>query len=333
MKFRIPRDRSQRSAEPAADEDSPGRTDVQEPPFPPRPDALPPPPEEPEDPPGEPDAPRRAQAPDADPGGEPPAFPRPRNRPKAPRLRPSGPPDPAEDAGDAAPWPVLGGARLPDWREGPKPLPEPVQDAGPAPGGDGGEKPAADDQAEFKDHGDEKAWDEDEPRRRWRDAFTRGDRTPGDVLRDAADEGRDDFAEARGAAAELADETRRRFGPDPRNSRPAYRGGPVLRQTPRQWWNSVPAARKHLAYNGTALGIGWYAGLPQYVTLQVGRLADTYDSWREPGATAWCLVVVVAWWSDRATRHWWWPFALLARVPGISVFVGVLLYGSTALPT
>jgi len=227
--------------------------------------------------------------------------------------------DPADNA---PPEPVRGGARLPDWREHLEPL---DRDDEPA------EEPEAadlddpeDDEPgsayDFDDEGDENDWDVDEPaRRRWRDVFRRGDNND---------------RERRWSGERIAHTSRERLRKAAKSSpgRPAYHDRPVLRQTPLAWWRGISATTRWGLYNGCALGIGWYFGIPQFVRDEVAYLAGTYGSWSAPGVGIWYVAPLMAWMLSHSSRHWWPPAALLARVPWISIVVGVLLYGSTDLP-
>ncbi|MET9321945.1 hypothetical protein ABZX75_17385 [Streptomyces sp. NPDC003038] len=113
-------------------------------------------------------------------------------------------------------------------------------------------------------------------------------------------------------------------------SRPTYgrEGGP--KKSLLDAWAARDRKTRHLLYNGTALGIGWYLGVPQWFTAEVAYLDATYDSWTDFYVCIWYGVAVAIWALDHRTRNWLPPFALATRIPLVSMIVGVLLYGTPA---
>ncbi|MFC8463393.1 hypothetical protein [Streptomyces sp. NPDC057250] len=93
-------------------------------------------------------------------------------------------------------------------------------------------------------------------------------------------------------------------------------------------WNGRSQKSRHLLYNGAALAGGWYLGVPQFFTEEVAYLVATYDSWTHPYVCVWYGVAVGVWVLDYRTRNWFPAFAVVTRVPLISMIVGVLLYGT-----
>ncbi|MFC8886584.1 hypothetical protein [Streptomyces cinereoruber] len=114
-------------------------------------------------------------------------------------------------------------------------------------------------------------------------------------------------------------------------SRPAYRSGPTPKLSLVQIWGQTSPKTRHLLYNGTALGIGAWFGVPQWFTAEVAYLDATYDSWTEPYVCLWYGIAVGIWAIDHRTGRWLPPFALIGRIPLVSMIVGVLLYGTPAL--
>ncbi|MFC7791353.1 hypothetical protein [Streptomyces cinereoruber] len=114
-------------------------------------------------------------------------------------------------------------------------------------------------------------------------------------------------------------------------SRPAYRSGPAPKLSLVQIWGRTSPKTRHLLYNGTALGIGAWFGIPQWFTAEVAYLDATYDSWTEPYVCLWYGIAVGIWAIDHRTGRWLPPFALIGRIPLVSMIVGVLLYGTPAL--
>lgn len=114
-------------------------------------------------------------------------------------------------------------------------------------------------------------------------------------------------------------------------SRPAY---PAAVASPKKSlidaWTGMSAKSKHLLYNGAALGVGFWIGVPQFFTAEVAYLDATYDSWTALPVIPWYCIAVAIWVLDHRTRRWFPPFAILTRVPLVSMIVGALLYGTPA---
>ncbi|MFE0765408.1 hypothetical protein [Streptomyces smyrnaeus] len=114
--------------------------------------------------------------------------------------------------------------------------------------------------------------------------------------------------------------------------RPAYLDSrPAPKQSLIQWWVGMDAPTRWLLYNGTALGIGFYFGVPQFFTAETAYLVHTYGSWTDWHVCIWYGVAVAVWALDARTRSWFPLFALAGRIPLISMVFGSLLYGSTDL--
>lgn len=132
--------------------------------------------------------------------------------------------------------------------------------------------------------------------------------------------------------AKLRDRWRRRGSGTTIYQRPAYYDDkPAPKQSLIQWWLSIDAPTRWLAYNGVALGSGFYLGVPQFFQAETAYLVHAYGSWTDWHVFPWYGVAVGIWMLDHRTRGWFPPFALAARVPLISMIVGCLLYGSTDL--
>lgn len=114
-------------------------------------------------------------------------------------------------------------------------------------------------------------------------------------------------------------------------SRPAY---PTQLASPKKSlidaWAGMSPKLKHLLYNGTALGVGFWFGVPQWFTAEVAYLAATYDSWTDFYVCIWYGVAGAVWALDHRTRRWFPLFAWGARIPLVSMITGVLLYGIPA---
>ncbi|MEU9033803.1 hypothetical protein AB0D45_02645 [Streptomyces sp. NPDC048352] len=95
-------------------------------------------------------------------------------------------------------------------------------------------------------------------------------------------------------------------------------------------WGQMPRKTRHLLYNGSALGGGFYLGVPQFFTAEVAYLVDTYGSWTDFYVCVWYGVAVAIWVLDYRTRGWFPVFAWATRIPLVSMIVGVLLYGNPA---
>ncbi|MDN3056887.1 hypothetical protein PH213_20495 [Streptomyces sp. SRF1] len=106
---------------------------------------------------------------------------------------------------------------------------------------------------------------------------------------------------------------------------------PAPRQNLIGWWLGLSAPTRWLVYNGTALGVGAYLGVPQFFTAETAYLVHTYGSWSDWHVCIWYGVAMGVWAIDARTRGWFPLFALGARVPLVSMVVGCLLYGSTDL--
>ncbi|WP_433856707.1 hypothetical protein [Streptomyces kronopolitis] len=114
--------------------------------------------------------------------------------------------------------------------------------------------------------------------------------------------------------------------------RPAYLDNrPAPKQSLIQWYVGMDTPTRWLLYNGAALGIGFYFGIPQFFTSETAYLVHTYGSWTDWHVFLWYGVAVAIWSLDHRTRSWFPLFALAGRIPLISMVVGSLLYGSTGL--
>ncbi|MEV6565907.1 hypothetical protein [Streptomyces kronopolitis] len=110
-----------------------------------------------------------------------------------------------------------------------------------------------------------------------------------------------------------------------------YDNKPAPKQSLIQWWLGLDAPTRWLAYNGTALGAGFYLGVPQFFQAETAYLVHTYGSWTDWHVCIWYGVAAGVWAGDHRMRGWLPPFALAARVPVVSMVIGCLLYGSTGL--
>ncbi|MCY0957694.1 hypothetical protein [Streptomyces sp. H27-H5] len=90
----------------------------------------------------------------------------------------------------------------------------------------------------------------------------------------------------------------------------------------------MPPKTRHLLYNGSALGAGLYIGVPQFWTAEVAFLVDTYHSWTTSYVVIWYGVALGCFVFDYKARHWFPLFAWAARVPLVSMIIGVLYYGT-----
>ncbi|MCX5326332.1 hypothetical protein [Streptomyces sp. NBC_00120] len=114
--------------------------------------------------------------------------------------------------------------------------------------------------------------------------------------------------------------------------RPAYLDNrPAPKQSLLQWWVGMDTPTRWLLYNGTALGIGFQLGVPQFFTAETAYLVHTYGSWTDWHVFPWYGVATAIWALDHRTRSWFPLFAIAGRIPLISMAVGSLLYGSTDL--
>ncbi|WP_371799082.1 hypothetical protein OG963_14770 [Streptomyces sp. NBC_01707] len=113
-------------------------------------------------------------------------------------------------------------------------------------------------------------------------------------------------------------------------SRPTYNRGKSPKKSLAEAWNGMSPPTRHGLYNGSALALGFGLGIPQFFTAETAYLAATYDSWTDFYVCVWYGVAVAIWCFDQRTRNWLPPLALAARVPLVSVIVGVLLHGNPA---
>ncbi|MCC9686909.1 hypothetical protein [Streptomyces sp. MNU103] len=90
---------------------------------------------------------------------------------------------------------------------------------------------------------------------------------------------------------------------------------------------STPPHVQWLAYNGSALGAGWWLGWPQWVKCGAAFLATEHPTLTDAySLTCYALVAGVVFLDYRA-RGWVLPVAWLFRIPTVSVVVGVPLHG------
>ncbi|MGW1711092.1 hypothetical protein ACWCP8_37990 [Streptomyces sp. NPDC002206] len=113
-------------------------------------------------------------------------------------------------------------------------------------------------------------------------------------------------------------------------SRPTYNRGKSPKNSLIEAWTGMRPLTRHGLYKGGALALGFSLGVPQFFTAETAYLAATYDSWTDFYVCIWYGVAVAIWMFDQRTRNWLPPVALAARVPLVSVIVGVLLYGTPA---
>ncbi|GGZ23630.1 hypothetical protein GCM10010387_16030 [Streptomyces inusitatus] len=160
-----------------------------------------------------------------------------------------------------------------------------------------------------------------------------------DELDEETDEetGEDEAAsEEEGEGGDTVPPTIRRrwlYGKNPKKEyeRPSYRAQPFNpKASVTEWWGSLRGPTRHGLYNGTALAGGFAGGVPQFFTAEVAYLAATYDSWTDFYVCIWYGIAVAIWCFDHKSRSWLPPIALLARIPLVSMVVGVLLYGTSA---
>lgn len=147
-----------------------------------------------------------------------------------------------------------------------------------------------------------------------------------------ADGGEEGGEEGDEVPAKLRERWRRRGSAARIYQRPTYCDNkPAPKQSLIQWWLGLDAPTRWLLYNGTALGAGFYLGVPQFCKAETAYLVDTYGSWTDWHVVIWYGVALAIWALDHRTRGWFPPFALAARVPLVSMVIGTLLYGSTDL--
>jgi hypothetical protein len=151
------------------------------------------------------------------------------------------------------------------------------------------------------------------------------------------DEDQDEEGEEGEEAGEYQEpKPRRRF--DPRGSgekaylRPAYGTRPAPRQSLIQWWMGISGPSRWLLYNGTALALGFAVHIPQFFTHETAFLVTHHHSWTDLYVCFWYGVAALLLVIDRKTRTWLPPFALVGRVPLISMAIGALLYGTPTFP-
>ncbi|MGW3691901.1 hypothetical protein [Streptomyces sp. NPDC005125] len=113
-------------------------------------------------------------------------------------------------------------------------------------------------------------------------------------------------------------------------SRPTYNRGKSPKNSLIEAWTGMRPLTRHGLYKGGALALGFSLGVPQFFTAETAYLAATYDSWTDFYVCIWYSVAVAIWMFDQRTRNWLPPVALAARVPLVSMIVGVLLYGTPA---
>lgn len=111
--------------------------------------------------------------------------------------------------------------------------------------------------------------------------------------------------------------------------RPTFRDDrPAPKQALIGWWLHLPARYRWGLYNGTALAAGFTLGVPQFFTAETAYLVHAYGTWTNPHVLVWYGMALALWMLDHRTRAWLPPFALAARMPLVSMVVGVLLYGA-----
>ena len=113
-------------------------------------------------------------------------------------------------------------------------------------------------------------------------------------------------------------------------ARPVYAQRSAPKQSLLEWWGSMRPTTRHGLYNGAALGIGLWVGVPQFFTAEVAHLVTTYHSWTAFYVWFWYFVAASIWALDYKSRSWLPPLAFLARVPLVSMIIGALLYGGPA---
>ncbi|MGW6416319.1 hypothetical protein [Streptomyces sp. NPDC055055] len=114
-------------------------------------------------------------------------------------------------------------------------------------------------------------------------------------------------------------------------SRPVYgKDSAARKKSLVEAWTGMPQKTRHLLYNGTALGAGFYLGVPQFWTEEVAYLVATYDSWTAFYVCIWYGVAAALILLDHRTRTWFPLFSWATRIPTVSMIVGALLYGTPA---
>jgi hypothetical protein len=111
-------------------------------------------------------------------------------------------------------------------------------------------------------------------------------------------------------------------------NRPVHGTGTSPKKSLIEAWGGLRPATRHGLYNGTSLAIAWQLNIPQFFTQETAYLVHAHHSWTSFEVCIWYGVAIAIWAFDHHTRNWLPPFALLARMPLISLVVGVLLYGN-----
>lgn len=122
--------------------------------------------------------------------------------------------------------------------------------------------------------------------------------------------------------------------PRPANARPARDRGPDSGPAPRaalvDRFRSINPRHKSLAYHAVAFGVGWYFGIPQWVTAETGYLAQHCESWTDSMALTGYVPAAVVFYLDRKSRRSSSWLAFPVRVVSVSLVIGVLLYSGPA---
>ncbi|WTW95444.1 hypothetical protein OG216_19575 [Streptomycetaceae bacterium NBC_01309] len=228
--------------------------------------------------------------------------------------------EPAPEAASAPP--VRGGGRLPAWWQPVKPILAADDDQAEADG-----QVEEDAEKRFDDPADGGGEDED----RWW-LPEEEDVSAGEEPADGAEQADEDDSDAED---DVPTAPRRRWGMHGTGkrmyARPSYYSGDFApRRSLIEAWAGLRPVTRHGLYNGSALGLGLYLGVPQFVTQQTAATVAACDSWTDARVVACYFVVSGVWMFDYSTRHWLPPFALAARMPLVSLIVGLLLYGNPA---
>ncbi|WP_327123712.1 hypothetical protein [Streptomyces sp. NBC_01727] len=200
--------------------------------------------------------------------------------------------------------PVRGGGRLPDWWEPKRDVVDVDDDV------------TKEDPEENADEGEERSADDEDL---------------DDVESDEDEDGEGDSGEKYEKKPAPGRRRRGLHGSGKRMySRPTYGKSRSPKQSLLEAWAGMRPTTRHGLYNGTALALGFGLGVPQFFTAETAYLVATHDSWTDFYVCVWYGVAVAIWMLDQRTRNWLPVFALIARVPLVSVIVGVLLYGTPA---